>query len=79
MVTAERWYYTGWARVQVVARKKVTRPSRTDGSKHGIWLAARPTSPQTRIAIVQKDFAHADKGSAKMESQLISPIIFGAI
>jgi ABC-2 type transport system permease protein len=77
LITAERWYYSGWARMQVVARKKVTRPSRTNRvSANGIGLAR--FLPQPVLAIVQKDFLTLRRDLRNM-SQLVSPVIFGAL
>lgn len=77
LITAERWYYSGWARMQVVARKKVTRPSRTNRViANGIGLAR--FLPQPVLAIVQKDFLTLRRDLRNM-SQLVSPVIFGAL
>jgi hypothetical protein len=77
LVTAERWYYSGWARMQVVARKKVTRPARANSvSQNGSGLAR--ILPKPVFAIVQKDFLTMRRDLRNM-SQLISPVIFGAL
>jgi ABC-2 type transport system permease protein len=75
--TAERLYYSGWAGMQVVARKKSSPSSRT----------ARTTTtgpglvrllPKPVLAIIQKDFLTLRRDLRSL-SQLISPIIFGVI
>ena len=75
IITAQRLYYTGWAGMQVVARKKSTRSTRT----------TRPTSaglgrllPKPIFAILQKDFLMLRRDLRSL-SQLISPLIFGAV
>lgn len=79
LVTAERWYYSGWARMQVVARKKTTRASRTNKvSTNEIGFRLARLLPQPVLAIVQKDFLTLRRDLRNL-SQLISPIIFGAL
>jgi len=78
VVTAERWYYTGWARMQVVARKKTTRLSRTESANRGIGQSLARLLPKPIFAIVQKDFLTLRRDLRSL-SQLVSPIIFGAI
>jgi len=78
VVTAERWYYTGWARMQVVARKKVARPSRTERADNGIGPQLIRLLPKPVFAIVQKDFLTLRRDLRSL-SQLVSPVIFGAI
>jgi len=76
LVTAERWYYSGWARMQVVARKKTRRPiSINKASPNGIGLRLLP---QPVLAIVQKDFLTLRRDLRNL-SQLVSPVIFGAL
>ena len=77
VVTAERWYYTGWARMQVVARKKAIRPARTERA-NGIGQQLARLLPKPVFAIVQKDFLTLRRDLRSL-SQLVSPIIFGAI
>jgi ABC-2 type transport system permease protein len=75
LVTAERLYYSGWAGMQVVARKKSTqsfRPANTTVSGL-LRLLPRPV-----LAILQKDFLTLRRDLRSL-SQLISPIIFGGI
>ena len=77
LITAQRLYYSGWAGMQVVARKKSTRPSRTvrtNGTSTGlIRLLPKPV-----FAVLQKDFLTLRRDLRSL-SQLISPIIFGVI
>jgi ABC-2 type transport system permease protein len=80
LATAERWYYTGWAGMQVVSRKKksirTARPA----------AAARSTAvsgvvrllPAPIRAILWKDFL-VYKRDLRHLSQLISPLILGVM
>jgi hypothetical protein len=78
IVTAQRLYYSGWARMQVVARKKnpprssTAQPSRT----HAGGLAR--LLPKPVFAILHKDFLTLRRDLRSL-SQLISPLIFGAV
>jgi ABC-2 type transport system permease protein len=77
IVTAQRLYYSGWARMQVVARKKNrTRPRTTRLTTTGMGLAR--LLPKPIFAILQKDFLTLRRDLRSL-SQLISPLIFGAI
>ena len=80
LVTAERWYYTGWAGMQVVARKKrsaaashpAPQPRGTVFSRLGSLLPA-PTR-----GLLQKDFIVLRRDLRNL-SQLVTPLIFGVI
>lgn len=76
LITAQRLYYSGWAGMQVVARKKrpsISRPIRsTTGGGLGRLL------PKPVFAILHKDFLTLRRDLRSL-SQLISPVIFGAI
>ena len=87
--TAERWYYSGWAGMQVVTRrKKPLRSSRSSG-KTGVSL---PTAASKKVpvfglgkllpapvwGIIWKDFLLLRRDLRNL-SQLISPLIFGII
>ena len=77
LVTAERWYYSGWAGMQIIARKKSVRhvPSITE-NRFGLgWTRLLP---KPVLAIVQKDFLTLRRDLRNL-SQLVSPIIFGAM
>jgi len=77
IVTAQRLYYSGWARMQVVARKKNrTRPRTIRPTTTGRGLAH--LLPKPIFAILQKDFLTLRRDLRSL-SQLISPLIFGAI
>ena len=87
LVTAERWYYTGWAGMQVVAHKKKTaRPMRASAEttpsvpKAESVAASRIKSliPAPVRAIVQKDFLLMRRDIRNM-SQLVTPLIFGVL
>jgi hypothetical protein len=74
---AERLYYSGWAGMQVVARKKSTRYSRTAHTTTSSIGLVR-LLPQPVLAILQKDFLTLRRDLRNL-SQLISPLIFGVI
>jgi ABC-2 type transport system permease protein len=77
LVTAESWYYSGWAGMQVVTRKKIVRSSRpVNTSNLGFGLAR--LLPKPVLAIVQKDFLTLRRDLRNL-SQLISPLILGVI
>jgi ABC-2 type transport system permease protein len=80
LATAERWYYTGWAGMQVVARrKKSVRATQAEEA-----AAQKPVSGLARLfpapvrAIVRKDFIVLRRDLRNL-SGLITPLIFGAI
>ncbi len=80
LATAERWYYTGWAGMQIVARrKKAARAARA-----ALEVEARPTTLLERLlpapvrGIISKDFLVLRRDLRNM-SQLITPFIFGVI
>jgi ABC-2 type transport system permease protein len=90
LATAERWYYSGWAGMQVVARKKRAagnhRPAasgastRMGESSSGIaffGIAARLLPAPVR-GIIWKDFLLLRRDLRNL-SQMISPLIFGVI
>ena len=83
--TAERWYYSGWAGMQVVAyKKKSVRPGRVRaGVTQSIPGDASPAGARVRRlvpapirAIVQKDFLLLRRDMRNL-SQLVTPLIFG--
>jgi ABC-2 type transport system permease protein len=76
LVTAENWYYSGWAGMQVVTRKKSSRPINADASNSRFGLAR--LLPKPVLAIVQKDFLTLRRDLRNL-SQLISPLILGVI
>jgi hypothetical protein len=75
VITAQRLYYSGWAGMQVVARKKVIRSFQTVSTTDNglVRLLPKPV-----LAILQKDFLTLRRDLRSL-SQLISPIIFGVI
>ena len=77
LITAQRLYYSGWARMQVVTRKKrlpaSRRVSTPSASKGLVRLLPRPV-----LAVLEKDFLTLRRDLRSL-SQLISPIIFGVI
>jgi hypothetical protein len=79
LLTAERWYYSGWAGMQVVARKKkrpVSRSSTARTDRAGLSITHLLPGPV--LGIMQKDFLTLRRDLRKM-SQLISPLILGAM
>jgi ABC-2 type transport system permease protein len=87
LATAERWYYTGWAGMQVVARKKKSvRPTRTH-SESAAPVAMAESAVASRIgrllpapvtAIIRKDFLVLRRDMRNL-SQLVTPLIFGVL
>ena len=79
LVTAERWYYSGWAGMQVITRKKMTRAPRSgNATTNQIGLRIARLVPSPVLGIVQKDFLTLRRDLRSL-SQLISPIILGAL
>ena len=80
--TAERWYYTGWAGMQVVAQKK--RPARSARQAAGLPVLAGISSLAQRLlsapvrGLVWKD-ALVLRRDLRNLSQLLTPLIFGVI
>jgi ABC-2 type transport system permease protein len=79
LVTAERLYYSGWASMQNVPRKRKSN-RRSNGS--ATWLpTASPFQiwkPSAIRAIIQKDFLVLQRDMRNM-SQLVMPLILGII
>ena len=78
LVTAEKLYYTGWARVQGSWRRK-KKPARTVSAANNqaaTWLEKRTPSPIR--AILVKDFLTLRRDLRNL-SQVLSPLIFGVI
>lgn len=80
LATAERWYYTGWAGMQVVASKKksprVSSPRANVETKLPSWTS-RLLKPPVR-AILGKDFLVLRRDLRNL-SQLVSPLILGVL
>jgi len=78
--TAERLYYTGWARVQVgTRRKKMARPSRPVVERSAPLLAVvERIVPAAVRGLIGKDLLVIRRDLRSM-SQLISPLILGVI
>ncbi len=79
LATAERWYYTGWAGMQVVAHKKKTvrAPQPAPIRMTPVSRVARLVPTPIR-AILWKDFM-VYRRDLRQLSQLISPLILGFI
>jgi ABC-2 type transport system permease protein len=79
LVTAERWYYSGWAGMQVVARKKPVRPAApVNAAAKGLESGLTRLLPAPVLAIVQKDFLTLRRDLRNL-SQLIYPIMIGVV
>lgn len=76
IVTAQRLYYSGWAGMQVVTRKKRAPGPRPSASTNNTGLAR--LLPKPIFAILQKDFITMRRDLRSL-SQLISPIILGVV
>ena len=80
LATAERWYYSGWAGMQVVTRKKQShrnaRPASTSRSD-AVSRVGR-LLPAPAWAILWKDFL-VYRRDLRQLSQLISPLVLGVI
>jgi ABC-2 type transport system permease protein len=80
LVVSERWYYTGWARMQVVAHKKkparAARPSAASRIAVPAW--AGQLLPRPIQAVIWKDFLVLRRDVRNM-SMLLSPLILGVI
>jgi ABC-2 type transport system permease protein len=77
LVTAEQLYYSGWAGMQIVTRKKTARlsqPARTNAV--GLGIARLFSSPV--MGIVQKDYLTLRRDLRNL-SQLITPLILGVM
>jgi ABC-2 type transport system permease protein len=82
LVTAERWYFTGWAGMQVVKQKKQpTRLSHTATASArpvpAVFQAMRLLSAPVR-GMIWKDYLMMRRDLRHL-SQLITPLIFGII
>jgi ABC-2 type transport system permease protein len=79
LVTSERWYYTGWAGMQVVARKKrSTSMSASTLPRETLASRLRQLVPAPVRSVVQKDFLVLRRDLRNF-SQLVTPLIFGVI
>jgi hypothetical protein len=85
--TSQRWYYTGWARMQVVSQKKkaaVRKGARTTFVQSEAKAGRATPSFMARLvpapirAILQKDFLMLRRDTRNI-SQLITPLIFGVM
>ncbi len=80
LATAERWYYSGWAGMQVVARRKKANHTPRQSSEAGTLVTAwadRLLTPPVR-AVIGKDFLVLRRDLRNL-SQLISPLILGVM
>ena len=80
LATAERWYYSGWAGMQAVARRKkparTAPPSADVGAGFPSWADRLLTVPVR--AVIRKDFLVLRRDLRNL-SQFISPLILGVI
>ncbi|HEX2995070.1 MAG TPA: hypothetical protein VHP14_09600, partial [Anaerolineales bacterium] len=78
IVTAQRLYYSGWAGMQVVERRKKAPSPRPTGTTTATSTGLARLLPKPVFAILQKDFITLRRDLRSL-SQLISPLIFGAV
>jgi hypothetical protein len=80
LATAERWYYSGWAGMQVIAQKKKPARALRPVSVSRISAAFWPDRflPAPVRGIVQKDYLMLRRDLRHL-SQLVTPVIFGII
>lgn len=83
LVTAERMYYTGWANMQVVARRRKNGRPRLMPAMAAQQTISRPSFlirliPGPVRAIVWKDFLVLRRDLRHL-SQVITPLIFGVL
>jgi ABC-2 type transport system permease protein len=89
LVTAERWYYTGWAGMQDIASRKKQRerqktlqrlPKRTASPTSSVGTLGLLTGwlPQPVRGMIWKDFLVMRRDLRHL-SQLVTPLIFGII
>jgi len=80
LATAERLYYSGWARVQVSTRKKRAIHTRRPvaAQDRELTAAVNRAIPSALRAIVVKDFLMLRRDIRNM-SQLVTPIIMGIV
>ncbi len=79
VVTAERWYYSGWAGMQVVERRARKAPAAGRVGETGSavsWLARRVSQPVW--ALVWRD-ALTLRRDLRNLSQLVTPLILGIV
>lgn len=80
LVTAERWYYSGWAGMQVIERKKkpIRPPQPSAAEQKNIISRLARLLPAPVWGIVWKDFLTLRRDLRSL-SQLITPLIMGVI
>ena len=78
LATAERWYYSGWAGMQVSARKNKLSRSSHPTPRANIGSRLEFLLPGPVRAILSKDFLLLRRDLRNL-SQLISPLIFGVV
>jgi len=84
LTTAERLYYTGWARMQTSGRKKKTSGGRQEKNHAPKWLRTSGVGllinriPASIRAIMVKDFRMLRRDLRNL-SQLVTPLILGLV
>ncbi len=80
LVTAERWYYTGWASLQNKRRKRkaVSAAPERAGARHFWESFSRQLGPSSVRAIILKDFKVLSRDLRNM-SQLVTPLVLGLV
>ena len=78
LVTAEGWYYSGWARMQVVSNKRKAVPKSVENKSSPLALLVEGILPAPMRAIIKRDFLILTRDLRQM-SQLVSPLIVGIL
>ncbi|MGE5377643.1 MAG: putative ABC transporter permease subunit [Bacteroidota bacterium] len=80
LLTAEQLYYSGWAGMQVVARKKTNRPARRSngGRANVLGLGIARLFSRPVLGIVQKDYLTLRRDLRNVAG-LITPVILGIV
>ncbi|MCG2785356.1 MAG: ABC transporter permease [Anaerolineae bacterium] len=80
LATAERWYYSGWAGIQVVTNKKKTVTASSNGANKVSLIATLSERflPAPVRGLVRRDFLILTR-DLRQVSQLVSPLIFGLL
>ena len=80
LVTAERWYYTGWAGMQMITNKKKVQPAAqaADHKPGLVTVLIERFFPAPVRGIVKRDFLILTRDLRQM-SQLVSPLILGLL
>lgn len=79
LVTAENWYYTGWAGMQVITTKKKPVVTASTASRRSpLAVLSERFLPAPVRGLVRRDFLILTR-DLRQVSQLVSPLIFGLL